>query len=130
MLFQGSTSDLAPEDLIWITAMNQMNKRPRSDEATQYVHLWLPPGQNTQNTDKEDKIWIRMREQSDGTGLYVIETQNVDGFEEVGPGYKLAEGKNQIKQFLYSANYKGPKLVYRYVPEKVKNAGGTDTAQA
>lgn len=121
-------SELAPEDLIWITAMNQMNKRQRTDESTQYVHLWLPPGQNTKNTDKEDKVWIRMREQCDGTGLYVIETQNVDGFEEVGPGYKLNEGKGLVKAFLFSASYKGPKLVYRYVPEKPQETSTVDSS--
>lgn len=51
--------DLAPEDIIWISAM--MNKRPRSENET-YVHVWLPPGQRKE-MDSEDKVWIRMREQ-------------------------------------------------------------------
>lgn len=111
------TSELAPEDLIWITAMN--NKRPRSEEVS-YIHLWFPKGQNSNNTSSEDKIWIRMREQNDGSGLYVLESQNVEGFDEAGPGYKLMEGKSLVKNFL-TKEYKGDKLTYRYVPEKDKD---------
>lgn len=66
----------------------------------------------------------------DSGGLYVIETQNVDGFEEVGPGYKLTQGKDLIKSFLNNAAlYKGPKLVYRYIKEK-PIGGGNATSES